>query len=300
MKTFEEAAPGSLALSERSGRANVLRLNFFLLALGLIALMLGFGMRQPWATRLWVWDDARMSFIFLASIAAAVAAPALWVAVSGEFAAWAGVAINGVLVGTLMSVYLLSRVVHGVPPDALPTALVFLVLTPAALMALRWSRSVPVRDERPMPRFVRAWFLVFAVILVGTGGALLFQVDRIFPWNLTPATSTLFGGFFLGASAYFIYALRRQQWIFAAGALWSFLAYDIVLAIPYVRLLVDDGENGGYGQLYGSGDSGGDPVNELSLVLYLAVIVLSAVVALYTFFVHQDTRVIRPPGKISH
>ncbi len=272
----------------------LIRAAFALVATGLCLLMFGFGFRQEWATQLWVWDDARMSFIFLASIAAAVAAPAFWVAITGEFRAWAGVAINGVVVSTLASAYLLSRVVRDLTPEALPTALVFLSLTPLAAMSYRWARGEPVQNRRRSPRFVNGWFVVFIAILVITGTALILQVDRIFPWNLEPATSTLFGCFFLGASAYFVYAVRHAYWVIAAGALSSFLAYDVVLALPYLRMLVDDEESTGYGGMYGGYRSdGGDDVNETSLVLYLAVIGISACVALYAFLAHPDTRMVR-------
>jgi hypothetical protein len=266
--------------------------SFAAIGLGLLALTIGFGFRQDWATRLWVWDDQRMNFIFLASIAAAVAAPALWVAVSGEFAAWAGVAINGVVVGILASSYLLSRVLRDELPDALFTALVFLALTPLALLAFRVTHPISVRDTRPNPGFVRWWFIAFAAILVGTGAALIFQVENVFPWRLDPPVSTLFGCFFLGASAYFVYALRRPQWVIAAGALWSFLAYDIVLAIPYLKMLGGDGGSIGYSGMYGaSGYGNGDGVNEVSLVPYLIVLGVSAGVAVYAFFINVETRI---------
>jgi hypothetical protein len=272
----------------------VIRGGFAVATLGLLALMIGFGFRQTWATRLWIWDDQRMNLIFLASIAAAVAAPALWVAITGEFAAWAGVAINGVVVGTLASGYLLSRVLRDLTPDALSTSLVFLLLTPLAGLSFHWSHAQPVKDARPTPRFVRGWFIAFVVILISAGGALLLQVDNVFPWRLDPPISTLFGCFFLGAAAYFIYALRRPSWVIAAGALWSFLAYDIVLAIPYLRMLGEDAETGGYGGMYGYGSSTGtDAVNELSLAIYLIVLGVSAVVALYAFLIDPQTRLVR-------
>lgn len=267
------------------------RSGFVAVALGLAALMVGFGFRQEWATDLWIWDDHRMNFIFLASIAAAVMAPALWVAISGELAAWAGVAINGVLVGSLAFGYLFARVFRDLPPDALATAVVFLVLTPLAALSFRFTHPLPVRDSRRTPRFVRGWFIAFVAILVSAGGALILQVDNVFPWQLDPPVSTLFGCFFMGAAAYFIYALRRPRWVIAAGALWSFLAYDIVLAIPYLEMLGDDDTGGSAGIYGGSGSGNGDGVNELSLAIYLLVLGVSAAVALYAFFFNAGTRI---------
>lgn len=274
--------------------AGLVRGSFAAIALALIALTVGFGFRQEWATRLWIWDDQRMNFIFLASIAAAVCAPALWVTISGEFAAWAGVASNGIVVGTLASGYLMSRVLRDLMPDALSTGLVFMCLTPLAVLSFRWSHSQPVRDARTSPRFVRISFIAFVVLLVSTGGALLLQVDNVFPWHLDPPVSTLFGCFFLGAATYFMYALRRPSWVIAAGALWSFLAYDIILAIPYLGMLGENDDAAGYGGPYGSSPSNSaQEVNDLSLVIYLLVLGISAMIALYAFFIAPETRILR-------
>ncbi|MEZ4498367.1 MAG: hypothetical protein R2845_16675 [Thermomicrobiales bacterium] len=280
----------SLTLTEPAGLVTTFRVGLAVLGSGLLVLMLGFGFGQDWATRLWRWDDERMSFIFLASIAAAVAAPAFWVAITGELAAWAGVALNGTVVGMLASVYLVSRRIRDLEPGALPDLVIFATLTLVAFAVFRVAHPFPIRDDRAMPRFVRGWFTVFAAILIATGVALLIQVEHIFPWNLEPETSTLFGCFFLGAATYFLYALWRDRWVIAAGALWAFLAYDIVLAVPYVKLLAD-GDDGVEG-LYGS-SSGGGEVNELSLALYLLVIGVSTLVALFAFFLHPATRVLR-------
>jgi len=95
----------------------------------------------------------------------------------------------------------------------------------------------------------------------------------------------MFGCFFLGAATYFVYGLLRPKWAIAAGALWSFLAYDVVLAIPYLRLIGSDTKTSIYGP--------SNPVNMPSLIVYLFVIGASAAIALYAFFVHPPTRVIR-------
>src|SRR4051812_35163344 len=51
-------------------------------------------LKAPVATALWPWTEPAMSYVFLASIAAAVAAPLLWIAVTGEFAGLAPLGLN--------------------------------------------------------------------------------------------------------------------------------------------------------------------------------------------------------------
>src|SRR5215212_853607 len=66
-----------------------------LVSSGLAALLaVGFFWQLPWATGLWPWPDSRLSYIFLASIAAAIGAPVLWVGLTGEYSALRGGALN--------------------------------------------------------------------------------------------------------------------------------------------------------------------------------------------------------------
>ena len=71
-----------------------IRSALFLIGSVTLVLALGFATRQPWATNLWPWPDSRLSFIFIGSIAAAVATPILWIAATGELGAAAPGALN--------------------------------------------------------------------------------------------------------------------------------------------------------------------------------------------------------------
>lgn len=57
--------------------------------MGLASLVVsaGFYLQWSWATDLWPWPDSRLSYIFLASILAAVALPVIWIGLSGELGA---------------------------------------------------------------------------------------------------------------------------------------------------------------------------------------------------------------------
>jgi hypothetical protein len=246
---------------------------------------------QDWATSLWPWPDVRMSFVFLASIAAAVAAPLVWTGVTGEFAAFAGLAINVFVLNVGATVYLAWRWVHLQEP--LHGAIAASLAGIATAMALYlWSRRIPMRDPRPMPAIVHAGCVVFAALLIVVGSALALQMPRIFPWNLTPQDSTLFGLIFLGAAAYFVHATTRPRWGFGAAPLWSFLAYDIVLFAPYLRMLGGSGNGAALADYYGRAGGTASSVNMPSLSVYLTVLTVSTLLALYMFFVDARTRVV--------
>jgi hypothetical protein len=50
----------------------------------------GFYFQMPWATSLWPWPDGRLSYIFIASILAAIVVPVVWITLVGEWGAAAG------------------------------------------------------------------------------------------------------------------------------------------------------------------------------------------------------------------
>src|SRR5919106_6825149 len=47
-------------------------------------LAVGFTLQQAWALDRWPWEVGRLSYLFLASMLAAVGVAALWIAISGE------------------------------------------------------------------------------------------------------------------------------------------------------------------------------------------------------------------------
>lgn len=71
-------------MHDRTWSTLIIRL--LLLASGTLGIVLtiGFFWQLPWATRLWPWSDSHLSYIWLASICAAIAAPILWIALSSS------------------------------------------------------------------------------------------------------------------------------------------------------------------------------------------------------------------------
>jgi hypothetical protein len=83
----------------------------------------------------------------------------------------------------------------------------------------------------------------------------------------------IFGCIFLGDAFYFLYGMFRPQWHNALGQLLSFLAYDLVLIIPFIGLL-----------------NTVKPERYVNLVVYLAVLLYSAGLAIYYLFINTQTR----------
>jgi hypothetical protein len=78
---------------------------------------------------------------------------------------------------------------------------------------------------------------------------------------------------FLGAATYFAYALFRPSWLNAAGPLVGFLAYDVVLIVPFLTRLPST-----------------SPEHVVGLIIYTAVVIYSGLLATYYLFIHKGTR----------
>lgn len=292
--------------------------------LALTVVAAGLFARASWATSLWPWPDVAMTYVVLASVLAAAILPSIWIGITGEMAVLAPGALNTLILNLMFGIYLGFR---GIDHDDLKlviVAAVNLAFVPFFVSLFRRSRNVPVSDARPMPRFVTYVLWAIFGILVIVGLPLLFQVDNVFPWDLSPQTSTIFGCVFLGASGYFFYVARRPYWIFGLAPLLGFLGYDIVLLAKYTdffrhpsryidifsrstsEMSVSYGAYASYGSQYDSSIAATTGVNELSLAVYLAVLVVSALFALVTLFVYGPTRIhirsfqnLRRPASIS-
>lgn len=240
---------------------------------GLVILIFAFGyiFQLPFAVTTWPWEDGRYSFLFVGSILAAISAAALWVGWTGEFGALPAGALNIFVIAITTSIYFFKLVSQG-RSDLTLYGLLSALSAVVSLIAIFWSLRIPLKDSRPMPKLVRTSFWIFIASLFLTGGALILQVP-IFPWALNPDTSVIFGCIFLGDAFYFLYGMFRPQWHNALGQLLSFLAYDLVLIIPFIGLL-----------------NTVKPERYVNLVVYLAVLLYSAGLAIYYLFINTQTR----------
>lgn len=212
-----------------------------------------------------------MSNIFIGSILAAAAASTAWCVMARSERALAGLALDYVAILVPFAVLLIARAAGGAGPAFVGLAIASIGGAVFGGLLLRHALSRSWRDPRPMPRVVRAAFAFFIGALVIVGGLLVVQVPNILPWTVTPELSTLFGFMFLGAAAYFTFSLVDPRWENAGGQLAGFLAYDLVLIVPFLQRLPTIDE-----QL------------RLSLVVYIGVLVVSGILAVW--FLWSDAR----------
>jgi hypothetical protein len=156
--------------------------------------------------------------------------------------------------------------------NMLPFGLASILIALASGATFLWSRRLPLTGIRPTPNLVRVSFGIFTISLLLASGALILH-KPVFPWDLNPDSSVVFGCIFLGDAFYFLYALLRPYWGNAFGQLLSFLAYDLALIVPFV-MLFDTVK----------------PERIFGLVVYIAVLVYSGGLAVYYLLINPPTR----------
>jgi hypothetical protein len=103
----------------------------------------------------------------------------------------------------------------------------------------------------------------------------LLHMPNLFPLTLGPVSAALVGCSFLGSAVFFLYSLTFPAWSNAYTQLWGFLAYDLVLIVPFVLRL-------------GSIDGAHLP----ALLVNLAVLVYSGALAIFYLLINKATRVL--------
>jgi hypothetical protein len=243
-----------------------------------VALLAGF---QP-VTRLWpfgAYGSTGLGNVFLASVFAAIAAPVAWIAVANEPASIPGGAANILVSGGGIGAYSVFAAAGGRAPAALWLGVASLAAAALALALIVYGLRQPFRDTRPTPAPVRWSFVLFVVLLLTIGGAMVANVPGLFPWPLSTDASVIYGFAFLGAAGYFGYGALRPVWGNAKGQLLAFLAYDLVLIGPYLALWPRVA-----------------PELRLSLGLYVTVLLYSGGLAVYYLFIDRRLRLGRQPG----
>jgi hypothetical protein len=256
--------------SKKSKTASLLFISGGLLFL---LLALGFSLQLSWAQALWPWPEGRLSYLFIGAIMAAIAAPVIWIGLSGEYGAARGGAIDLAIAASGTAIYLFYLYSQNQDPQILVTAVLFALFVPLNIFIYLWSRHIPIRDQREKPIMVDFFLIFFVIVLVLVGWGLLRQSLHVFPWHLKPESSILFGLLFIGTAAYFFTALRMSRWHAARGQLLSFLAFDLVLIGPFLSY---------FDQVTGEHRS--------ITAIYIAVILVSALLAIYYLFVDKSTR----------
>ncbi len=240
-------------------------LRIVLVTVGLASLVLaaGFWLQQPWATSLWPWPGSRLSNVFLAAILAASGVPVVWIGWRGELAAITAGAIDLIVTYAGFAAYAIGTWA-GAPQRsaALNFALACLAGAVVCLLLLLRVRKIPFRDTRPLPWTVRVSFFAFCATLACLGAALVSNAANVFPWRIGAEQSVLYGWIFIGAACYFLYALLHPVRGNATGQMLGFLAYDLVLIVPFARHFETV-----------------EPALRINLVVYTFVLVYSALLA---------------------
>lgn len=246
----------------------------------------GFATEADWATRWFLWEEGRLSYLFIGSMQAAIAAAMIWIGLTKAWHMIVAGAINLFVMMGGLAIYLLGSATLPDPPFPVTTKVwiygaVALFFALFNLWLLFWARQFPETDYRPMPIGLRLAFGIFVAALIAVGVAMVMQVEGIFPWPLKPETSVVFGWMFLGDAFYFLFALLQPRWGNASTQLWSFLAYDLVLIGPFLQRL----------QFLMSEDSEQYWTWRYSLIIYIGVLFFSAAVAIYYLFLCPATRI---------
>lgn len=253
--------------------------------LAMFVLAWGFLQQATWATYWWPMPDGPLSYTFIASMQAAIAAAMLWIGITQAFHMLMAGALNlfVMLGGTALYLWMAPAAIAVLQKETethLPVATLAPAVTLFALLNLGllfWARRFRLADELPMPLGLRIAFVIFVLALVAVGGSLVMGVKSVFPWPLSDPTAMLFGWMFLGDAFYFLYALLAPRWHNAATQLWSFLAYDLVLIPAFLtRFTTLKAE---------------DEHFLPSLIVYTAILFFSAAVAVYYLLLNPATRV---------
>jgi len=253
------------------------RVRALLLAIAAVQVIfaVGFVFQVPTLTAVWPFAGTTpLSQTFIGSIFAAAAAATVWCAWAESDRGLVGIALDYLAILAPAAIISLVGAAGGSGAGVAAFGVACLVGVVFGLWLLRRSLARPWRDPRPLPRLIRWSFAFFIVALVIAGGALAIQVPDIMPWTITPELSTLFGLMFLGAAAYFTFALVEPRWENAGGQLAGFLAYDVVLVLPFLQRLPTIPEN-----------------LRINLVIYTAVVIASGVLAFWYLAIDRRTRI---------
>jgi hypothetical protein len=279
--------PGSASSAVPASRRRTLRFLALAIVAAQVPVGIGLFLGSDWARDMWPLPDVRMTYIFLASIVASTATLIAWPVVRDDPGALRAAAFNMSTATPPLGLYLLWLARDGEGRDLVAPGVAFVLFGASWLAIWRWVRRIPVRDTRPLPVAIRVIFVGFCCLLVPVGTALVFQVDGVFPWDLSPENSTVAGIIFLSAAALFAFIIATPYWVYGEAGLASFLAYDVVLAGPYLDFFRNRDDADTVASYYGGGSyapvAGDNGVGEVSLVVYLSVLAISALVAVAFF-----------------
>jgi hypothetical protein len=252
----------------------VMRYFLFLICVIQLFFAVAFFLQFPFAVNLWPFPGTTpLTFIFISSIFAAAAGSTLWAAATRNYGALAGIGLDYITILAPVSILSFQLGANSNSPQMSMYGVFCVFGALFGLGLFLWSVRIPMDGTRPMPRPVRWSIVFFIVALLIVSSRLILKIPNSIPWSITPELSVVMGWMFLGAAFYFAYALIRPSWVNSAGQLVGFLAYDVVLIVPFLTRLPTT-----------------PPQHILGLTIYTAVVAFSGLLAIYYLFIHKPTR----------
>jgi hypothetical protein len=231
-----------------------------------------FFLQWPPAVSLWPFEGTTpLTYILVASFFAAAAVSTLWPLLTGNLGSLAGVGLDYLVIFAPMAAYIIWLGLQSGHSGMLTYGVLCALGALFGLWLFLWGRRLPMDSSIPMPALVRWSFILFVIALVYAAIRLFLRIPTI-PWPLTPDLSIVVGCMFLGAAAYFVYGLLRPSWANAGGQLAGFLAYDVVLIVPFLRALPNVA-----------------PQFRAGLIVYLIVVIYSGLLAIYYLFIRRPS-----------
>ena len=252
----------------------IVRYGLYLICAVQLLLAAAFFLQLPFAVNLWPFPGTTpLTFKFISSIFAAAAASTLWAVATANYGALAGIGLDYLAILAPLSVLSFQLGASSGSPQLTVYGFTCLFGFLFGLALILWSLRIPMDRALPLPGLVRWSFVIFIIALLIVSVQLIFKVPNVIPWKITPDLSVVMGWMFIGAALYFVYALLRPGWVNAAGQLAGFLAYDVVLIVPFLdRLPTVPAEQ------------------QVGQIVYTVVVIYSGLLAIYYLFVHRSTR----------
>lgn len=252
----------------------IVRFTLFAICIVQLLFAIAFFLQWPFVVNMWPYlGTTPLTFIFISSIFAAAAAATLWAVATGNYGALAGIGLDYLAILTPLSIFSLQLGISSGTPQLTTYGILCLFGALFGLGLMVWSIQIPMDTTMPMPTPVKWSFVVFIIALLIVSASLILKRPNVIPWKITPELSVVIGCMFLGAMMYFIYAMLRPSWANAGGQLAGFLAYDVVLIVPFLTKLPTVA-----------------PEQRVGLTIYTAVLIYSGLLAAYYLFMHKPTR----------
>lgn len=206
----------------------------------LLAPAAGFVSERPWALALWPWPERELTYIFLGSVVAAMAAAFVRVGYAAEWGGLAGGALNLFVAATGAAYFLFQVPVLRNQPNVRPHAWTALAIALIAAVVFAWAQRRTDEEPDPIPGPVLIPCGAFVVLFIGAGMALIMREWTILPWRLRSGfSSVVLGWMFIGAGFYFLYPVIFPRWRNARAQLWSLLVFGLVISPFYTMYLVE-------------------------------------------------------------